>query len=135
YPRYLSTGWFEPLINLPELLDISIFVNPFDTGLALKNLRKKAAQVESQIGTQQDKGLVRDPMLETAIEDIESLRDTLQQAQEKLFTVGVYIALYADTLEALTKLENKITSMMEAKIVYIKPALFQQLQGYLSTLP
>jgi len=135
YPRYLSTGWFEPLINLPELLDISIFVNPFDTGLALKNLRKKAAQVESQLGTQQEKGLVRDPLLETALDDVESLRDTLQQAQEKLFTVGVYVALYADTLEALGKLENKITSMMEAKIVYIKPALFQQLQGYLSTLP
>ncbi len=135
YPRYLSTGWFEPIINLPELLDISLFINPFDTGLALKNLRKKAAQVESQIGSQQEKGLVRDPMLETALDDVESLRDTLQQAQEKLFTVGVYIALYADTLENLAKLESKITSMMEAKIVYIKPALFQQLQGYLSTLP
>jgi len=135
YPRYLTTGWYEPIINLPELLDISIFVNPFDTGLALKNLRKKAAQVESQIGTQQEKGLVRDPLLETALEDVESLRDTLQQAQEKLFTVGVYVALYSDTLENLTKLEGKVTSMMEAKIVYIKPALFQQLQGYLSTLP
>src|SRR5262245_14993413 len=96
YPRYLSTGWFDPLINMPELYDIAIYINPIDTGLALKNLRKKVAQVESQIGDQQDKGLVRDPLLETALQDIESLRDTLQQAQEKLFSTGVYITIYAN---------------------------------------
>ena len=97
YPRYLSTGWFEPLINLPHIFDISIFINPVDTNDALKNLRKKAAQIESQITDQQEKGFVRDPMLETALRDVESLRDTLQQAQEKLFSTGVYIAAYGDT--------------------------------------
>jgi type IV secretory pathway VirB4 component len=135
YPRYLTTGWFEPLINLTELYDISIFVTPIDTGLALKNLRKKVAQVESQIGEQQEKGLVRDPLLETALQDIESLRDTLQQAQEKLFAISVYITIYADTLDLLNKLESKISTMMEAKLVFVKPALFQQMEGYLSSLP
>ena len=69
YPRYLGTGWFEPLINLPFLFDISIFVSPVDTGTALKNLRKKSAQIESQITDQQEKGLVRDPVLETALQE------------------------------------------------------------------
>ena len=32
----------------------------------------------------EEKGLVRDPMLETAYQDVENLRDSLQQAQEKL---------------------------------------------------
>ena len=41
YPRYLSTGWFAPLINLPHLFDVSIYINPLDTGSALKKLRKK----------------------------------------------------------------------------------------------
>lgn len=135
YPRYLSTGWFEPLINLPNIFDISIYINPVDTGMALKKLRKKAAQIESQITDQQDKGLVRDPMLETAFQDVESLRDALQQAQEKLFEVGVYIAIYADTADELAKLESKIESLLESKIIYIKPALFQQLEGILSVLP
>ncbi len=135
YPRYLSTGWFEPLINLPNILDVSIFINPVDTGLALKNLRKKAAQVESQINDQQEKGLVRDPMLETALQDVESLRDSLQQAQEKLFNLGVYIAIYGDNLEELAKLESQVESILEAKLIYIKPALFQQLEGLLSVLP
>lgn len=135
YPRFLSTGWFEPLINLPNLFDISIFVNPIDTATALKKLRKKAAQIESQISDQQEKGLVRDPMLETAIRDIETLRDALQQAQEKLFSTGVYIAIYADTADELAKLESRITSLMEAQLVYIKPALFEQLEGLLTVLP
>ncbi|MBI3589654.1 MAG: ATP-binding protein [Candidatus Liptonbacteria bacterium] len=135
YPRYLATGWFEPLINLPNIFDISIFTNPVDTGMALRNLRKKSAQIESQINDQQEKGLVRDPMLETALQDVESLRDSLQQAQEKLFSVGVYIALYGDTLEELSKLESKVQSILDAKLIYIKPALFQQLEGLLSVLP
>src|ERR1700727_523087 len=82
YPRYLSTGWFEPLINLPNLFDVSIFINPIDTGSALKNLRKKAGQLESQMNEEQEKGLVRNPVLETAINDVEGLRDSLQQSEE-----------------------------------------------------
>jgi conjugal transfer ATP-binding protein TraC len=135
YPRYLTTGWFEPLINLPNLFDISIFVNPIDTGTALKNLRKKAGQLESQRNDEAEKGLVRNPELETAIQDIDSLRDALQQSEEKLFSTGVYITIYADTDEELGKLESKITTMLEAKIVYIKPALFEQLEGLFSILP
>ena len=104
YPRYLSTGWFSPIINYPDLLDISIHVNPVDSAAALKDLRKKATQVEAQLLEQQDKGMVRNPMLETAQQDIESLRDSLQQAQENMFTVGVYVTMYADSLENLSKL-------------------------------
>ena len=87
--------------------------------MALRNLRKKSAQIESQINDQQEKGLVRDPMLETALQDVEGLRDSLQQAQEKLFSVGVYIAVYVDTLEELSRLESQVESLLDAKLIYI----------------
>lgn len=135
YPRYLTTGWFEPLINLSSLFDISIYINPIDTGLALKNLKKKTAQIESQISENEEKGMVRDPILETALNDIENLRDALQQSQEKLFSVGVYITIYADSQEMLAKIESLIESIMESKMIYIKTTLFQQLEGFLSILP
>jgi conjugal transfer ATP-binding protein TraC len=135
YPRYLTTGWFEPLINLPNLFDVSIFVNPIDTGSALKNLRKKAGQLEAEMNDQQEKGLVRDPQLETAIQDVETLRDSLQQSEEKLFETGVYITIYADNEEELARLESKLTTMMEAKLIYLKPALFEQLEGLFSIMP
>ncbi len=135
YPRYLATGWFNPIINMPDLLDISIFVHPVDTAMALRNLRKKTAQIEAQLIERQEKGLVRDPVLETAFQDIEVLRDQLQQARERLFNFGVYITFYADTLEGLNKLEEKVNSLFEARLIYAKPAVFQQLDGFISTLP
>jgi conjugal transfer ATP-binding protein TraC len=135
YPRYLSTGWFSSIINMPDLIDVSIFVHPVETNLALKKLRKKAAQVESQIYEKQNKGIVRDPLLETAFQDVESLRDSLQQARERLFNVGVYITIYADNIENLNKLENKIVNLLESRLVYVKPSLFQQIEGFNSSLP
>lgn len=135
YPRYLTAGWLNPIINLAKLLDISIFVHPVDTAIALKNLRKKAAQIEAEIMEQQEKGLVRDPLLETAFKDVDTLRDALQQAREKLFNVGLYVTIYGDNLDELGQLESKITSMLENRLVYMKPAIFQQLDGYSSSLP
>jgi len=135
YPRFLSAGWFSPLINLPEMMDISIFVHPMDTALALRNLRKKVAQIEAEISEKQEKGIVRDPVLETAYQDVESLRDSLQQAREKLFEAGVYLTLYGRTQEELAKLENEVINLLESKLVYIKPALFKQREGVTSVFP
>ena len=135
YPRYLSSGWFDQIINSPNLLDISIFVHPIDTVAALRTLRKKTTQIEAQLLERQEKGLVRDPQLETAFQDIEMLRDQLQQAQERLFNVGLYIAIYADTLKELESLEEKFYALLESQLVYAKPATFQQLEGLVSTLP
>jgi len=135
YPRYLASSWFSPVINLPKMMDISIFVYPTDTALALKNLRKKVAQIEAELIEKQEKGQVRDPLLETAYNDVENLRDALQQAREKLFEVGVYITIYAPTIEELNKLENELNSIIESKLVYTKNALFRQLEGFDSVLP
>ncbi|MEK7464575.1 MAG: ATP-binding protein [Patescibacteria group bacterium] len=135
YPRFLSSGWFSPIINMAEMMDISIFTHPMDTALALKNLKKKVAQIEAELSEKQEKGSVRDPVLETAYQDVENLRDSLQQAREKLFEVGIYITIYGSSEEGLRKLENTLESMLESKLVYIKPSLFRQLEGFNSTLP
>jgi len=135
YPRYLSTGWFSPIINFPDLLDVSIFINPVDSSKALKKLRKKATQVEAQLIEQEEKGIIRSPILETARQDIENLRDALQQARENLFTVGAYITCYADTLEELQKIEGKVVNLLESRLIYTKPAIFQQVEGLESVLP
>ena len=135
YPRYLTDNWFSPIINLDKIFDVSIFVHPVDTSLALRQFQKKVAEVQSQINTREARGMVRDPMLDTAYQDLESLRDNLIQAQEKMFDVGVYITIYADNDLELFKLENEIKSILEARLVYIKPALFQQDQGFRSVVP
>lgn len=135
YPRFLSEEWFSPILNMDKVFDVSIFVHPIETSKVLRQFQKKVAEVESQIHAREEKGLVRDPMLDVAYQDLENLRDQLQQAQEKLFDVGLYITIYADNELELDKIENEIKGVLEAKLVYVKPALFQQEQGYKSTLP
>ncbi len=135
YPRYLAAGWFLPIINAPELMDVAIYLHPIDTATALKNLRRKAAHIEAQVIEQEEKGLVRSPMLETALRDVESLRDTLQQATEHLFNVAVYISFYADTAEELDKVEARVTNLLESKLVVVKNALFQEKEAWQSVLP
>jgi len=135
YPRFLSDNWFSPIINLDKIFDVSIFIHPIDSSKILKQFQKKVAEVQSQIYTRESKGMVRDPMLDTAFQDIESLRDNLQQAQEKMFEVGLYITIFAENDIELYKLENEIKSILETKMVYIKPALFQQEEGFKSVIP
>ncbi len=135
YPRFLNTNWFSEVINLDKTLDISFYIHPIDTGSALKNLRKKVAEVESELAMRKEKGLVRDPMLETAYQDLEDLRDKLQQAREKFFKFGLYITIYGNSIEDLDKIETSLRSVLDAKLVYGKTALYQQDSGFESTLP
>lgn len=135
YPRFLGESWFAPIINLDRVFDISIFIHPIETSKVLKQFQKKVAEVQSQIHEREAKGLVRDPMLDVAYQDLENLRDNLQQAQEKLFDVGLYLSIYADNTADLDKIESEIKSILESKLVYVKPALFQQEQGFRSIVP
>ncbi len=135
YPRYLHTNWFSPIINLDKIFDISMHIHPVDTSTILRTLRRKVTEVQSQISAREDKGLVRDPILDTAYRDLEELRDKLQQAQERLFNYGLYITVYGLNENELNTAESEIKSLLEARLVYTKPALFQQAEGFQSTLP
>lgn len=135
YPRFVDEGWFAPIINLDKVFNVSIFIHPVDTAKILRHFQKKVAEVQSQISRREEKGLVREPSLDTAYQDLETLRDQLMQAQEHLFDVGVYITIFADNENELDKLESEIKSILESKLVYVKPALFQQEQGFKSVLP
>jgi len=135
YPSYLDFGWLNEIINLERIFDIGIFFHPVDVSSALKQLRKKAAQIAAQIAELEEKGYVRDPELETAYQNIERLRDALQKAQEKLFRVGFYLTLWAENLEELEAAEKEISLLLEGKLIYLKPAVFLQWEGAESCFP
>lgn len=135
YPRFLTESWFSPIINLDKVFDVSIFIHPIETAKILRTFQKKVAEVQTQIHERERKGLVRDPMLDTAYQDLENLRDALQQAQERIFDVGLYLSIYGDSDQELDKVESEIKSILESKLVYVKPALFQQEQGFRSVIP
>jgi conjugal transfer ATP-binding protein TraC len=135
YPHFLNVGWLEPILNIEKEMDVSIFIHPIDTADTLKKFQKKVAEVQSQINIKTEKGEVRDPQLEAAYRNLEDLRDKLQQAEERLFNVGLYLTLYSHDEISLNKAENEIRGILDSRLVYIKPALFDQAQGIQSIFP
>ncbi len=135
YPRYLNTNWFSPVVNLDFPMDTAMFVHPIDTRDILRNLLKSATRVESSIQIESEAGKVRSPVLETALHDIEELRDRLQQGTEKFFRFSIYISLYAQSIEELNRMSRSIEAMLESQLVYIKPSVLRMQQGFTSTRP
>jgi conjugal transfer ATP-binding protein TraC len=135
YPRYLSTNWFSPIINIDFAMDTALFVHPIDTAEILKNLRKSATQVQSQIHIEAENGKIRNPQLETALEDIEALRDKLMQGTEKFFRFGLYMTIYGTDDRDLNDKCQTVESILEAQLVYVKPAVLRMDQGFAATRP
>lgn len=135
YPRELYTGWLSPIINLDEVIDVSIFIYPVETTVVMKNLKKKVTQLEASLTLSAEKGKVRDPELEAAIRDAEALRDQLQLGAEKFFRFGLYVTIWADKLEDLDFIQHKVETIFGQQMVFSKVASSQQEQGMNSCMP
>ncbi len=135
YPRMLYTGWLSSIINIDEVIDVSMYIYPVDTSVVMKNLTKKVTQLEASMNINNEKGRVRDPELEAAISDAEDLRDQLQVGAEKFFRYGLYVTIYADSLDELQFIQHKIENIFGQQMVFSKVASSQQEQGMNSTMP
>lgn len=135
YPRQLYTGWMSPMVNLDEIIDISLYIYPVDSQVILDNLRKKVTQLEAGLQIDAEKGRIRDPQKQAAIQDAEEMRDKLQVGEERFFRFGFYFTLYANNMEELEFVSHKVESILGQQLVYSKPATSQQEQGFNSTVP
>jgi len=135
YPRFLHTNWFSPIINLDREFDISIYINPKNTAEVLRKLRDQLARLEAEVMEESAAGKVRNPILETAIQDIESLRDRLQQGTDRFFELGIYLTIYESSLRELDEAESKLKGMFEYQLVFSRPSTFRMSEGFMSTLP
>jgi type IV secretory pathway VirB4 component len=135
YPRYISVGWFAPIINLNLTFDVSMFFYPVKSAVILKQLKNKVGALEAQIISDAEKGAARDPLRETALRDIEYLRDALTQGTEKFFQFSLYVTLYADDLEELDRMSDQVEDIFGSRLVYSRRVYFQAEQGFNSTLP
>lgn len=135
YPREVYTGWLSSLVNIDEVVDVSIYIYPVESQIVLENLRKKVTQLEAGVQLDTEKGRVRDPSKQAAILDAEQMRDSLQVGEERFFRFGLYFTVYALTMDELEFVSHKIESMLGQQLVYSKPASSQQEQGLNSTVP
>jgi type IV secretory pathway VirB4 component len=135
YPRQLYTGWLSGMVNLDEVIDLSMIVQPVDSQVVLNNLRKKVSQLEAGIQLDTEHGKVRDPGKQAAVQDAEELRDKLQVGEERFFRFGLYFTIYGNSMEELEFVSHKVESLLGQQLVYSKPASAQQEQGLSSTVP
>lgn len=135
YPRQLYTGWLSAMVNLDEVIDMSMYIYPVESQVVLDNLRKKVTQLEAGIQIDSEKGRVRDPAKQAAIQDAEEMRDKLQVGEERFFRFGLYFTIYANSLEELEFVSHKVESMLGQQLVFSKPASSQQEQGLNSVVP
>lgn len=135
YPRYISVGWFAPIINLNVTFDVSMFFYPVKSSIILKQLKNKVGALEAQIISDSEKGAARDPLRETALRDIEYLRDALTQGTEKFFQFALYVTIYADSMDELNRLSDQVEDIFGSRLVYSRRVYYQSEQGFNATLP
>ncbi len=135
YPRQVFTGWLSSMINMDEVMDMSLFIYPVESQVVLENLRKKVTQLEAGVQIDAEKGRIRDPGKQAAILDAEEMRDKLQVGEERFFRFGFYFTLYGGSLDELEFVSHKVESILGQQLVYSKPATSQQEQGLNSTVP
>ena len=135
YPRTLFTGWISPIINMDEVLDVSMYIYPVESAVVMKNLKTKVTQLEASLNINAEKGKIRDPELEAAINDAEELRDQLQVGAERFFRFGLYVTLWADSLDELKFVQQKIETIFGQQMIFSKVATSQQEQGMNTIMP
>ncbi len=135
YPRYLDVNWLAPIVNFDVTMDISQFIYPISSGQIMKTLKRKVAQMQSSMRINAEKGRVRDPALETALQDAEQLRTEIQRGQEKFFQFALYFTLYSDDEKKLDKAAKQLESLLAGKLVMTKRAQIQAEHGFNACLP
>lgn len=135
YARYVNTNWLSRIVNLDIQVDISMFIYPLATGDVMSALRRKLTQLGATETIQREKGQVRDPELETAIGDIEQLRDALSRGEGKLFQYGLYFTVYHKDKEELEILTKQLEANLGGLLIYTKQALMRMEQGFSSSMP
>lgn len=135
YPRYVGIGWGAPIINYKGTIDIGMFFYPIRPEIILKQLRDKVGITEAQIVSDHESGKPRDPIQETALRDIEQLRDDLTQGIEHFFQFAFYVTIYGKSVDDLDKRTEEIEAIFGTKLIYTKRGFYQSEQGFNSTLP
>jgi len=135
YPRYIEANWLSPVINFDVTMDISMFIYPTSSAAIMKFLKKKVAQIQSTMHIEQEKGIVADPVLETALADAEELRRNIQRGEEKFFQFALYFTVYAEDEEKIKKIQTRLESALGGKLILTKSSDLQMEHGFNSTIP
>lgn len=135
YPRFVSPGWLDPIINFDHSLDLSFFIYPVDGKSVLDDLRRKIAEMEAEIATDLQRGKVVNPGTQAKLEDARSLQEQLVKGSERFFQFSFYITVQAQSIEELNTITQQVVSTLGSLLVVAKPSSLQMEEALYSTTP
>ena len=135
YPRSVYPGWLAPLTGFGEPIEVSMHVHPLETAPVVTALSRKLVQLHSSRLHDGRAGRLEDPERETAYEDAERLRDSLQRGDEKMFSVSLYVLLRAPTAARLDEITRRLEAVLEGMMAKSRVAILEQDAGFHSVLP
>ena len=135
YPRFVSPGWLEQIINFNSSLDISFFIYPVEGKGVLDDLLRKVAEMEAEISTDIERGKIVDPATTAKLEDARFLQEELVKGAEHFFQFGFYITIRAVDVEQLNHLSKQVEATLGSLLVIAKHATLDMDSGLRSTAP
>lgn len=135
YPRFVSPGWMDAIINFDHSLDLSFFVYPVEGKTVLDELRRKITEMEAEIATDLQRGKIINPSTQAKLEDAHQLQEQLVKGAERFFQFAFYITIPAASLEEISNITQQVESTLASLLVVVKHARLQAEDGFLTTLP
>jgi len=135
YPRFVSPGWLEPIINFDASLDISFFIYPIEGKGVLDDLRRKIAEMEAELETDLQRGKVIDPATKARLEDAVSLQEELVKGAEHFFEFAFYVTIPAGSIEELNQLTKEVKSTLGALLISANTTTLDMEDGFISCAP
>ena len=122
YPRYVSPGWLQPIVDYDHTMDISMFCYPTSSADVLTDLKRKIGEMQATLSSDAEAGKVADPTVEAALEDALGLQEELAKGIERFFQFGFYITVSAPDLPSLTQTFKALQSTLGSLLLRRKTA-------------
>lgn len=135
YPRFVTPGWLEPVINFNHSMDISFYIYPVEGKTVLDDLKRKITEMEAEISTDIQRGKIVNPATQAKLEDARMLQEQLVKGSERFFEFSFYITIPAASLEELNQVTRQVESTLGSLLIIGKKAALDMERGFLSTGP
>lgn len=135
YPRLVSANWLAPLIDFDQSMNISMYVYPSMSSDILSDLRRKVAEMEATLASQEDEGQVQDARVKAALEDALALQDELAKGVERFFQLSFYVTISASSKQELEEAGKRLQTVLSSMLLTGKAATLQMEDGFKTTIP
>lgn len=135
YPRFVSPAWLEPIVDYNHTMDISMFCYPTSSADILGDLKRKIAEMQATISSDEQQGKAADPTVEAALEDALGLQEELAKGIERFFQFSFYVTVSDENVTKLQQAVKELQTSLSSLLLTGKIATLQMEEGFKSTLP